>query len=89
MIPTVHKNGAQYAPAADAALSLSTHAKPKYHLRDGKEYLHWSVGFLTTDRKHAWSGTFDQAKACRRTFSAAAKCRIAAISTLPQHSEEA
>jgi len=87
MIPA-HKN-AHHAPAADIAMSLSVHAKPKYHLRDGRSYLHWSASMLTDKRQHAWSGTFDQAKACRKTFAAAAKCRIAAISTLPQHSEEA
>lgn len=88
MIHTTRKN-AHHAPAADAALSLSVHAKPKYHLRAGNEYLHWSASKLTSDRRHAWVGTMDQARACRRTFAAAAGLKTRSVSPLPQHAEEA
>ena len=62
--------------------------KPRYHLRAGLDYLHWSASFLTRERKQAWVGTVEQARACRRTFSAAAGCKIASISPIPQHQEQ-
>jgi hypothetical protein len=81
--------GAVQGVAAIKAEALSIHhAKtPRCHLKSGREYLHWSASKLTSNRAHAWVGTLDQAKACRRTFAAAAGCKITAISDIPQHSE--
>ena len=70
------------------ALAIHQAKKPRYHLRAGGQYLHWSGGFLTDNSKHAWIGTVEQARACRRTFNAAAGCKIRAISPLPAHAEE-
>jgi hypothetical protein len=33
-------------------------------------------GFLTDNPEHAWSGTPDQARACRLKFNAAAGCKM-------------
>lgn len=71
-----------------AALSLSVHRRPKYHLRAGLQYLHWSGSSLTSNRDHAWSGNIDQARACRRTFDAAAGCKTVPVSSLPMHEEQ-
>jgi len=67
---------------------VSASKKPRYHLRAGLEYLHWSASKLTDKRSDAWTGTVEQARACRRTFNAAAGCKIRAISPLPAHVEE-
>lgn len=75
------------AQGAEAG-SVHEARKPRYHLKSGREYLHWSASKLTTDRAQAWVGTFEQAKACRRTFAAAAACKITVISPIPVHSEE-
>jgi hypothetical protein len=48
----------------------------KVRLRAGVQYLHWSGGFLTDNPEHAWSGTPDQARACRLKFNAAAGCKM-------------
>lgn len=87
-IATTHKTHDRFATRSlDPSLSLSVHARPKYHLRAGTEYLHWSGAQLTSLRSQAWIGTVEQAKACKRTFSAAAGCKIRAIRAIPQHSE--
>lgn len=57
--------------------------RQKYHLRSGGSYLHWSGGFLTDTIKHAWSGTIEQARACRLTFDAAAGCRAIRVDLAP------
>lgn len=54
------------------ALALQKSKAPKYHLRAGAQYLHWSCGFLTDKLEQAWSGNIDHVRACRRTFNAAA-----------------
>lgn len=88
-IPTSHKTHDRYATRAlDPSLSQSIHNKPKYHLRAGTEYLHMSGLFMTAQRAWAWVGNVDQARKCRRTFDAAAGCKIRAISPIPAHTEE-
>lgn len=68
---------ASWVPNNDGiALSLSVHRAPKYHLRNGKLWLHWSGLMLTAERSQAWSGTIPQARACRRKFDAAAGCKL-------------
>lgn len=62
--------------------------KPRYHLRAEADYLHFSGLMLTSNRAWAWTGTIEQARNCRRTFDAAAGCKIRAISAVPQHHEE-
>jgi len=71
------------------ALAKHEAKTPRYHLRAGLEYLHFSGSKLTSVRAQAWVGTVDQARACRRTFDAADGCKIRAISPLPAHAEEA
>lgn len=61
----------------------------KYHLRAGDMYLHWSGLFLIANRYQAWSGTADQARACRAKFDAAAGCRRHPIIAIPSHTEGA
>jgi trehalose-6-phosphate synthase len=69
----------QWVPAIERqSLSQSVHSRTKYHLRAGSDYLHWSASKLTTVRSHAWVGTIEQARACRRTFDAAAGCKAVA-----------
>jgi hypothetical protein len=87
-IHSSHKNNIDPdSSAVLRALSLSVHAKPKYHLRAGLLYLHWGCGFLTENRDHAWKGTMDQARACRRKFDAAAGCKARPVTALPMHME--
>lgn len=75
-IHTSHRNSEKYTGNdVGAAVSLSVHRQPRYHLRDGVKYLHFSGLMLTSERAHAWVGTFEQAKACRRKFDAATECR--------------
>lgn len=62
---------------ADKMFGVSTKTDSgKVRLRAGDQWLHWSGEFLTGDRKHAWTGSVDQARACRRTFDAAAGCKM-------------
>lgn len=68
---TKHRPGIR---GTDVGQSLSVHAG-KVHLRAGRQYLHFSGGFLTDNRDHAWIGTIEQARACRRTFDAAVGCK--------------
>ena len=63
------------------AYALHAAKAPKYHLKSGKLFLHWSASLLTDNSAHAWSGTADQARACRRTFAAASGCKLSAIVT--------
>lgn len=68
-----HKN----VPYVDTStLSVSARNAAKVRLRAGAQYLHWSGGFLTDNPEHAWSGTPDQARACRLKFNAAAGCKM-------------
>jgi hypothetical protein len=81
--------GAVQGVAAIKAEALSIHnAKtPRYYLRAGNMYLHQSGARLQDTHQYAWTGTIEQAAAMRRTFSAAAGCKIAAVSDIPQHSD--
>lgn len=78
---------ARNAVAAHASEALALHKAKvaKYHLRAGGEYLHWSASKLTTNRAHAWEGTMDQARNCRRTFATAAGCKLVALDDTPHH----
>lgn len=70
-------------------VSIVESRKPRYHLRARLQYLHFSGLKLTDNRAHAWVGTVEQGRACRRRFDAAAGCKLRAIQTIPTHSEEA
>lgn len=77
--------GAAQGVRALKAESLAAHkAKtPRYHLKAGNQYLFWDGSKLTPNRDWAWSGTVEQARACRRKFAAAAGCRLRAITPKP------
>lgn len=71
------------------ALAIHQAKTQKFHLRNGNLWLHWSGLMLTSDRNQAWSGTIEQARACRRKFDAAAGCKISEINPIPVHEEQA
>lgn len=88
-VHTSHKTHDRYSGGdIQGALSQSVHNKPKYHLRAGTEYLHFSGLMLTPHRPWAWVGTIEQARKCRRAFDAAAGCKIRAVRPIPAHTEE-
>lgn len=64
------------------ALAKMKSKDAKYVLRAGNQWLHWSGLTLTSDRKNAWSGTIEQGRACRRTFDAAAGCKLIAVQAI-------
>lgn len=65
---------------ADKMFGISTKtASGRVRLRAGDQWLHWSGGFLTDNRGHAWVGTIEQAANCRRDFDAAAGCRAVEV----------
>lgn len=65
---------------ADKMFRVSTRTEAgRVRLRAGKQWLHWSGGFLTDNPQHAWSGTVEQARACRRKFDAAAACKMVEV----------
>lgn len=74
---TILYGAAQGVPAGESPAT-------RFHLRAGDQYLHWSAGFLTDNRLDAWSGTVQQARACRRKYPAAADCKVRRIITIPQ-----
>jgi hypothetical protein len=74
--------------SGDKKAAAAKRHQPRYHLRAGLEYLHFSGLKLTEFRANAWTGTVDQARACRRKFPAAAGCKLRSIQTIPVHSEE-
>jgi len=88
MNPTTYTAANAIRGIKSEALAKHEAKSPRYHLRAGLEYLHWSASKLTDKRSDAWTGTVEQARACRRTFNAAAGCKIRAISPLPAHVEE-
>jgi hypothetical protein len=51
----------------------------RYYLKSGGLYLHWSAKFLTDNSKHAWTGSIENARACRRKFDAAAGCKTVEV----------
>lgn len=69
------------------ALALHEAKKPRYHLKTGGQYLHWSGTKLTANRDHAWLGTIEKARACRRVFAAAADCKAHRIGSVPSVNE--
>lgn len=88
MIHTSHKNPERYSGNdLQAVLSQSVHNKPKYHLRAGLAYLHFSGLKLTDERSQAWIGTVEQGRAMRRKSDAAAGCKLRSIQPIPQHEE--
>ncbi len=65
---------------ADKMFRISARTEgTRVRLRAGTEWLHWSGGFLTDNPQHAWSGTVEQARACRRKFDAAAACKMVEV----------
>jgi hypothetical protein len=60
----------------------------RYYLKAGGQYLHFSGLHLTSVRSQAWIGSIEQARACRRTFPAAAGCRTHPIISIPKHVQE-
>lgn len=72
MTPRIESYAKRHPPSL-AALNAKA---GKVRLRAGAQYLHWSGGFLTDNPEHAWSGTPDQARACRLKFNAAAGCKM-------------
>lgn len=50
-------------------------AEPRYYLKHGDQYLHWSGAKLTGNRDHAYVGSERQVKAIRRSIALAAECR--------------
>jgi hypothetical protein len=63
-------------PSADQHFGISAKSgNGMVRLRAGNQWLHWSGGFLTDKREHAWTGTIEQAANCRRDFDAAAGCK--------------
>lgn len=63
--------------SAQAGLSEHKAKQPRFYLRSGNMWLHWSATKLTAVRKEAWSGTLDQALNCRadKDFPVASRCR--------------
>ena len=51
------------------ALALQKSKAPKYHLRAGAQYLHFSATKLTDKLEQAWSGNIDHVRACRAKFA--------------------
>lgn len=48
---------------------------PRFYLKSGDEYLHWSGSKLTPHKRDAYIGFAHQVAAIRRSISLAAKCR--------------
>lgn len=69
------------------ALSIHEGKKPRFHLRAGDQYLHFSGLMLTAVRSEAWTGSVEQGRACRRKFDAAAGCKLRVIRPVPVHQE--
>jgi hypothetical protein len=62
--------------SAQAGLSENkSKTERRFYLRSGSEFLHWSGTALTSRRSQAWSGSIEQARACRARFDAAAGCK--------------
>lgn len=60
-----------------------THAPvnlPRFHLKRGGQYLHWSAKKLTDVRAEAWGGTERQAINCIVKFPAAKGCSLSPLS---------
>ncbi len=88
MNPRLYTAAASIRAEKSEGMAAMEARKPRYHLRAGLSYLHFSGLKLTDKRSEAWTGTVEQGRACRRTFDAAAGCKIRAISAIPQHHEE-
>lgn len=87
MNPTTYTAASAIRGIKAEALSIFEAKRPRYHLRAGLAYLHFSGLKLTDKRSQAWTGTVEQARACRRKFDAAAGCKIRSIQPIPQHEE--
>lgn len=87
----VHDPVRSRVSTADKMFGITTKTHTSMvRLRAGNMWLHWSGGFLTDNPKHAWTGTIEQARACRAAFDAAAGCRVVAdVSTAHQKFLEA
>ena len=74
--------------ASGAEAGAVTEAKDRHYLKAGGQYLHFSGLHLTSVRAQAWTGSVEQARACRRKFDAAAGCRTHPIISIPKHVQE-
>ena len=86
---TLYSASASIQAIKAEGIALQEAKRQKYHLRSGPMYLHWSGSFLTPNLDHAWSGTIEQARACRRTFDAAAGCKAIRVDLKPLPAVEA
>lgn len=89
MNPTTYTAASAIRGIKAEALSIFEAKRPRYHLRAGLSYLHFSGLKLTDKRSEAWTGTVEQGRACRRKFDAAAGCKLRAITPLPSVGEVA
>ena len=73
---TMHFTATQ-AIAGHQSEAYASHAAKvrKYHLKNGNLFLFYDGSMLTDNREWAWRGTFDQSRACKRKFDAAANCK--------------
>ena len=74
--------------ASGAEVGAVTEAKDRHYLKAGDQFLHFSGLHLTSVRAQAWLGSIEQARACRRTFPAAAGCITHPIISIPKHVQE-
>ena len=82
-------HGAVQGVRALKSEALAVHeAKDRQYLKAGDLFLHFSGLHLTSIRAQAWTGTVEQARACRRKFDAAAGCRTHPIISIPKHVQE-
>lgn len=89
MNPRLYTAAASIRAEKSEGMAAMEARKPRYHLRAGLSYLHFSGLKLTDKRSEAWTGTVEQGRACRRKFDAAAGCKLRAITPLPSVGEVA
>lgn len=75
------------ASGAEAGFFVAAKRR-QYYLKSGDLYLNQNGTHLQQGRKWAWKGDIEQARACRRSFDAAAGCRAIPVNLVPLPSEE-
>ncbi len=65
------------------ALSKHNAKEERFYLKCGSLYLHESGLALQSGSKWAWSGTMEQARACRAKFDAAVGCITIPVDLAP------
>lgn len=86
-ITSLYSTAASIRAMKNEGVSIMEGRRPRYHLRVGGLYLHFSGLMLTDKRAWAWTGSIEQGRKCRRSFDAAAGCRLHLIKPLPVHEE--